>query len=374
MNLNGGELYLGSGGIVKNGAPALVTTITLTSGTLGAKANWSSAQPITLNGNTTLKAANATDASFAISLSGVISGSGGFTKTGAGSVTLDGASTFTGATSVNAGALIVNGSIGTGATFTVAGDGTLAGTGTISRTVTLNSGGQISPATSATAGTLTSNALTWNGGGRLSLDLGAINSSDKLVLTGAFTKGSAGTYEVAVNPIAGFAAGQTYTLATFASSTFTASDFTASGLPAGMTATFLVSGNTLQLTIANASGYAVWVAANGLPAGLSGAADDADGDGAQNLLEYFLGTHPMISAPEPMAMNLEGEFHIFRFTRAKEAAAVNYLVEISTDLLSWAPSSVAPALESATATTETWIVKLPISGGKTFARLIVTLP
>jgi autotransporter-associated beta strand protein len=374
VNVNGGELYVGSGGIVKNGGTALMTTINLTSGALGAKANWSSNLPMTLGGNLTLKAADENLAPFAITLGGVLSGPGGFIKTGAGTVTLNGANTFAGAVSVDTGTLAINGSLGAGATVTVANGGVLAGTGNLSRTVALENDGRISPGNFAMVGTLTASSLTWNGGGKGLFDLGVAQSSDAIVVSSALTKGGAGTYEILVNPIAGFAAGQTYTLATFASSNFVANDFTVSGLPSGTVGTVSMEGTQLRLSVSASPSYADWAAVHGLPSGLAGPGDDADGDGSSNLLEYFLGSDPVVSVRAPIAMTLEGEFHVFRFTRSKEIIGVNSLVEVSADLFTWAPSSVAPILESATATAETWVVKLPISSGRHFARLVVSLP
>jgi rhamnogalacturonan endolyase len=83
----------------------------------------------------------------------------------------------------------------------------------------------------------------------MAFDLDATGVSDVLTLSGALTKGTAGTYTFAFNPGAGFAAGNTYTLATYASCDFDAHDFTATGLPAGTGALFQVRDTTLQLRI-----------------------------------------------------------------------------------------------------------------------------
>jgi hypothetical protein len=54
-----------------------------------------------------------------------------------------------------------------------------------------------------------------------------------MTLTGALTKGTAGTYNFTFTQLTGFSTSQTYTLMTFASqSGFSASDF--GGAPAGM--------------------------------------------------------------------------------------------------------------------------------------------
>ena len=252
VSLSNGELNLGAGGIVKNGTSGLVSTITLTSGTLGAYAPWSTTHPIVLTGTPAtlaLRAASATGVANDFVLNGVLSGAGGFAKTGAGTVTLGAANTFAGDVSVNAGTLAVNGSVAAGGGFAVNSGGTLAGFGAINRAVLLDTGGAIAPGSLGVVGTLVGSALTWNGGGTLAFDLGASGSSDVLVLTSALTSGSAGAHTFAFTPGSGFAADNTYTLATFASTNFTAADFTAAGLPAGTGALFIVNPTNVQVVI-----------------------------------------------------------------------------------------------------------------------------
>ena len=93
----------------------------------------------------------------------------------------------------------------------------------------------------------------------------ASDVADRVALTGALTKGGAGTYEVALNTGTGFAIGNTYTLATFASTNFAATDFAATGLPAGTAASFTVNPTNLQLAIVHPTqSYSAWVAFYGL--------------------------------------------------------------------------------------------------------------
>ncbi|HEX6623760.1 MAG TPA: HYR domain-containing protein, partial [Pyrinomonadaceae bacterium] len=252
ITIDGGTLFVGGGGIVKNGTNGLVTNINLTGGTLGAAADWSSSLPLTLpTGNSIqLKAADAADAPKNITLGGVLSGAGGFTKTGGGRLALNGANTYTGATNVNAGTLRVGGQIAAGGAFNVNGGGTLSGNGTVNRAVTLNSGGTVAPEGASAIATLSGASLDWNGGGKLAFDLGAAaGSSDRLALSGALTKGGAGTYEFVFSPASGLAEGNTYTLVTFGSTSFTPADFTYTGLPAGMTGAFAIVGGALQFTV-----------------------------------------------------------------------------------------------------------------------------
>ena len=256
LYLDGGTLYVGSGGINRTGTgTSLLYTIQLGGsgfapganvseiggtavtgfgpggtqftgdGILAASAPWSSAVKMTLAGNTTIQLADASAVANNITLSGVLSGTGGLVQTGGGVLTLSGVNTYTGATTLNAGTLNVNGSTAAGSAVTVNGNATLSGNGTVNGPVTLNSGGSVAPGTNGTAGTLHGVDLTWNGGGKLLLDEGA--SADQLVLTGNLTKGSAGSYGIVFNGT--IPQGTTVTLATFGATTLSASDLSLSG-------------------------------------------------------------------------------------------------------------------------------------------------
>ncbi len=252
VTLNGGTLYLGSGGIVKNGTAGLVSSLAFSSGTLGAKADWSTTHPITVSGDTTFKAANATDDPFNITLTGLVSGAGGLIKTGGGMLTLGGSTphTISGLTTINGGKLLITGGLVASANgIVVNSGGTIASNTALNRAITLNSGGTAAPEGASAIATLSAPSLTWNGGGAIACDLGATGTSDQVALTGALTKGSAGTYTFVFTAGTGFAAGNTYTLATFGSTTFTASDFAASGLPAGTGALFTVNATSIQIRI-----------------------------------------------------------------------------------------------------------------------------
>lgn len=182
-----------------------------------------------------------------LTINAPIGGTQGLTKGGIGSLVLGGVNTYTGTTTVSAGNLVVNGSLATGSAVIVNSVGSqlgLGGSGTINDGVTLNSGGRISPgsitqvgtAPAAQVGTLTAGSLLWNGGGELSFQLGDPSSaanSDEFNLAGAFTKGTAGTFNFAFTQVTGFTGLGTYTLMNFGSqSGFSASDFT--GAPSGM--------------------------------------------------------------------------------------------------------------------------------------------
>jgi autotransporter-associated beta strand protein len=250
LTVNGGTLYLGAGGLVKNGASTFAANVNLNSGQLGAKASWQTALPLALGGAVELKAADASDAPFDVTLDGVLSGAGGFAKTGGGTLTLSAASTFAGGVDVNAGALRLTGALASGDPLNVNTGGTLTGNGAINRPLVLNDGGALAPDGTTPVATLNGASLTWNGGGTLAFDLGASGSSDTLALSGGLAQGSAGSWTFAFTPDAGFAAGNTYTLVTFATTTFTdARLFSATGLPAGTGALFQLRDTSLQVRI-----------------------------------------------------------------------------------------------------------------------------
>jgi fibronectin-binding autotransporter adhesin len=197
-------------------------------------------------GNNQPTVANA-HAGTTLTLSGVLSGLGTLNVTGAGRVRLTNIETHP-ATRVVNGLLEVAGQT-TGVTADLG--GVLTGTG-ISSGITLNFGGAVAPG--GRPGTLDSGPMTWNGNGALSIELGpSAASSDRLALSGALVKGTAGTYNVsfgdaATPPVPGV----TYTLVTFTSTTFSIGDFTfdyaGTGAGASMTGDFGLSADALTFT------------------------------------------------------------------------------------------------------------------------------
>lgn len=313
--------------------------------TLGALANWSTTHPLLLNGAplaTYIRAANPAGSPFDIVLGGALTGTGGFIKTGAGTLTLSAANTFASAVTIDAGTLNVTGSLSSGGTVLVNNTATLAGTGTISRAVTLNVGGAISPA-GASAGTLTAASLTWNGGGRLVANQGA--TTDRLALTGALTKGTAGSFVVAFTP-GTLVAGTTYTLASFGSTNFTAADFTFTGLGHAK-GRFTVTATSLQFTLDD-DGVAVtplldWMTTQGLAADTAATLLDPDGDGVPTLLEFVLGSAPGATdraaiTTEAVAVN-EAVFPTIRYPRRQARGGVAVTVQVADNLQFISPTS-----------------------------------
>jgi autotransporter-associated beta strand protein len=238
-----------------------------------------------------IRAANSAGLARDITLSGVLSGAGGFNKTGAGRLTLTASNTYTGPVTITEGVLDVSGSTAATSVTTVDLGGTLAGTGTVNGPIVLQNGGVISPAAD-NEGTLNAASLTWNAGGILRIQVGA--SSDRLALTGALTKGSAGTFPVAFQFGAYPVAGTVLTLATFGSTDFAATDFTATG---GLFGTFAIAGNALTFTVKDPPGtaYKQWLEQYSLPLDARGVADDPDFDGSSNLLEFVLAGNPAVA-------------------------------------------------------------------------------
>jgi autotransporter-associated beta strand protein len=186
LNVTGGSLYVGAGGIVQV-SPNVALTNILAGGILGAMTNWSSSLKMVLTG-TTIQAADALGNPQNISLSGSLTG-GNLVKTGSGALTLGGTNTFTGSTLVSAGKLVVNGSLSASSAVTIANSGLLGGTGVINGPTTIQSGGTLSPG--APISTLTfSNSLTMASG---STSIIEVNQSpltnDVVKVSGALTMG-----------------------------------------------------------------------------------------------------------------------------------------------------------------------------------------
>lgn len=119
--------------------------------------------------------------------------------------------------------------------------------------------------------------------------------------------------------------------------------------------------------------YSAWAAANGLVAGQDAPTQDPEADGIANLHEYFLGLRPTVSDPAglPTGGVEAGEF-VFRFNRNKLVTGVTYDVLTSSDLVTW-NSAPAAVRESETTDLETFVVSLPMTSPRLFAKLEVTL-
>jgi autotransporter-associated beta strand protein len=237
-NLSGGTLYAAS--ITGSGATygsSTVRNLKLDGGTLRNLASWD----LTVNGvantatgrinlNVTSSSTIHADTSQSVTLGAntALTGSGNLSKTGGGTLFLNGASsTYTGTLGVTAG--------------------TLGGETTLGGNIALGGSGTLAPGNSI--GAIGANSLTWDGGGVMSFELSNSDAtSDQLLLSGAFTKGSAGFWSFDFNGTGML--NQIYTLVTFGSTTFNQSDFGYSNLGGGYTGTFTITGgNTLTFTV-----------------------------------------------------------------------------------------------------------------------------
>jgi len=135
------------------------------SGATAAKNTITSAAAATLTVN--VASGTYTYGSAASTNSGAITGAVSVVKSGNGTQVLGDVNTYTGSTSINGGTLVVNGGIAS-SVVTINNTGILGGSGTTG-SVTVNSGATISPGNSP--GTLTTGAMTFNGGGNYNWQL-----------------------------------------------------------------------------------------------------------------------------------------------------------------------------------------------------------
>jgi len=104
LTLQGGDVYLGSGGILSD--TNIQGAVNLGGVAIHAAANWGSSLNLTMTGE---GGATVFDtAARTVTLSGVLSGTGGLTKTGTGTLTLSGTNFFEGGVTVAGGTLVAS--------------------------------------------------------------------------------------------------------------------------------------------------------------------------------------------------------------------------------------------------------------------------
>ena len=339
VTLSNGELNLGAGGIVKNGGSGLATAVTLTSGTLGALASWSTSHPLTLAGTGpafVIRAATTAGLARDITLTGSLTGTGGFTKTGDGTLTLAGSHSVGDSVYINAGTLYLSGSLTTsasGKTIVVNSGGVFAGTGTTNIIPGIFAGGTLSPG-GASSATWTLPNIRLLGGARLAFNLGS--GGDQIVTPGvSFGGGTGGSTLTFVFTPGTIATGTPYTLISGpVSLTGATLAYTGLGYARGH---FTVNSGSLQFTLDD-DGVAVtpffdWLVARGLPAATAEATDDPDHDGVPALLEFVFGSDPAApggAGPATATTTVDGSLYpTLSYVRRQTLGGVVVTAEVS---------------------------------------------
>jgi fibronectin-binding autotransporter adhesin len=279
LRLSGGELYVGSGGMVIGSSnPALVSQLRLEAGILGALGDSTSDVPVNLNGPAVVTGAGTADEPHSMTLTGATTGTGSLTKNGAGTVIFSSQSNnFSGPTTVNAGTLGLGGL--TGGLITVNTGTTLAPQGVLAA----NGGAVIDGTLSLAYDSLTSPRVP-----RVTSTSGAITlgASSTLAFSGS------GTVTGSVHVILKSTGGVTGTFGTV------------TGIPADFTLNYAYdddgnAGTPPVVAIINPTAvtpFSSWIqtyVGNGsIPANQAGLTQDPDGDGVDNGTEFAFDGDP----------------------------------------------------------------------------------
>jgi autotransporter-associated beta strand protein len=236
-------------------------------------------------------------------IAGIVSGTGKFTKSGLGTTKLAGANTYSGGTTISGGTLLAGNTAGSATgtgSVTVNEGGTLGGGGTVTGKVILNNGGDLSPGADSpgTPGTILHlGAMTWNGGGTLTLQVGSV-SADELIFSGALSKGMLGTWNIQLVDDGVSSTPTTYTLLSFSSTNFVQANFHLE-LPAGLSGTLVETRTSLLIENLVEVPHESLPLANSDEAG-SSPVDSVSVDGS-NFVEFASQSEltAIVPAPEP---------------------------------------------------------------------------
>ena len=199
LGATGGGALVNSGAALDlNGFALGAEPVMLAGGALtnSSAAAASLAGAVTLTGNSVISGAGD------ILLSGGVNGNFALTKSGADTITISGAGNLSGATTISAGTLLVNGTSGTGS-ITIASGAALGGSGVIRSAVTNQPGGTISFGTNFSTLTI-NNSLTLNPGSSTILKVGRVvggPANDSLAGISNLTLGGALTISLAGYPV-----------------------------------------------------------------------------------------------------------------------------------------------------------------------------
>ncbi|MGC4017359.1 MAG: M60 family metallopeptidase [Luteolibacter sp.] len=297
---NFGFYFNGTGSVALTGASAALTNnlrnkLTINTGTLifsGSSdfvgGSFGGAVVFGSNGTLVYDRSNATQ-----SFTGVLSGTGSLKKSNTSTLILSATNTYSGTTTVSGGTLRVTGALANGA-VTIQSGGSLGGTGTIGGATTVQSGGSIAPGANA-IGTLTvGNTLTLSGTARMEIaKTGSTLTMDKI--TGLTTITYGGTLQVTALGPDTLAVGDTFQLFSATTRTGSFSTLTLPTLPSGLvwdTSGLATNGSIKVTQSAFEAAYSLW--GSGLTPGVNnGIAQDADGDGMNNLGEFAFDTNPI---------------------------------------------------------------------------------
>ena len=141
-------------------------------------------------------------------------------------------------------------------------------------------------------------------------------------------------------------------------------DFPEPTLPSGMTLEHNVTAKEFRL-VRSVDFYA-WAAANSIIGGPHG---DSDNDGISNLVEYALALNPAASDGQTGSYHpATGEISFNKRQDAMDNGDITYVIQTSSDLVSWTPDVTHAAGNTSTTISTT----LTVDGPKKFARLSVT--
>lgn len=260
------------------------------------------------------------------------------------------------------------------------GSGTLKLTGTVAAGASLAPSAPSGPGTLAVVGGLDLTSPFDGGAGKLRFDLGPIAESDRIVVAGTLTldTGKLGFGDFVFSPLTGLANG-TYKLIT-AGTVNGSLDPTAANLtgPIGIggTVTLQITGNDLELVLTGLSGltgYNVWASTN---APGTNPAEDQDGDGVSNAVEYVPGgtitTNDQSKLP---VLSTSGGNMLFTSNRAQASidGSTVVTIEVGTTLTtSPAPGPYAVPNGAVTSNPGVSVIKNAPAAG--FDTITLTLP